>query len=139
MAIWLFKTEPSNYSYADLERDGGTMWDGVTNNQALQNLRLTMKGDVALIYHTGDEKAVVGIAEVSRGFYVNPELDDPKLAVCDVKFGRKLAKPVTLAQIKAHPELTDWALVKNSRLSVVPVSEAQWKIVQTLSERETAR
>ncbi len=136
MAIWLLKTEPSNYSFADLERDGETMWDGVTNNQALQNLRLTSKGDLALIYHTGDEKAVVGIAEVTRGFYVNPELGDPKLAVCDVKFRAKMPRPVTLAQIKAHPDLTSWALVKNSRLSVVPVSEAQWQIVQTLKQQK---
>lgn len=132
--IWLFKTEPSNYSYADLERDVVTMWDGVANNQALQNLRLIQKGDTALIYHTGDEKCIVGVAEVTRGFYVNPELDDAKLAVCDVKATRKLAKAVTLAQIKAHPDLGDWALVRNSRLSVVPVSEAQWEAVQTLSE-----
>ena len=134
MAIWLLKTEPSNYSFADLERDGETMWDGVTNNQALQNLRLMQEGDVALIYHTGDEKSIVGIADVSRGFYVNPELDDPKLAVCDVKAQTALKNPVTLAQIKARADLSDWALVKNSRLSVVPVSEAQWEIVQTLSE-----
>ena len=134
MAIWLLKTEPSVYSYADLERDRETMWDGVTNNQALQNLRLVQKGDTALIYHTGDEKCVVGIAEVTRGFYVNPEFDDPKLAVCDVKSIKKLSSPVTLAQIKARPDLADWALVRNSRLSVVAVSEAQWEIVQTLSE-----
>ena len=134
MAIWLLKTEPGVYSYADLERDGQTMWDGVSNNQALQNLRLVEKGDLALIYHTGNEKSVVGIAEVSRGFYVNPELSDPKLAVCDVRAREALPKPVTLAQIKAHPDLADWALVKNSRLSVVPVGEAQWEIVQTLSE-----
>ena len=111
------------------------MWDGVSNNQALQNLRKMKSGDLALIYHTGDEKRIVGVAEVRRGFYVNPEADDPKLAVCDVKFGRKLENPVSLTQIKAVPELGDWALVKNARLSVVPVSEAQWKIVQTLSER----
>ncbi len=135
MAIWLLKTEPSVYSYADLERDETTMWDGVTNNQALQNLRLTKEGDTALIYHTGDEKRIVGVASVARGFYVNPELDDPKLAVCDVKASRQLEKPVTLAQIKAHPDLSDWALVKNSRLSVVPVSQAQWETVQTLSEK----
>lgn len=134
MAIWLLKTEPSNYSYADLERDGETMWDGVSNNQALCNLRLIQSGDTALIYHTGDEKSIVGLAEVVRGFYVNPELDDPRLAVCDVKAQRKLSRAVTLSQIKAHPELSNWALVKNSRLSVVPVPEAQWEIVQTLSE-----
>lgn len=135
MAIWLLKTEPSTYSYADLERDGETMWDGVTNNLALKNLRQMEKGDFALIYHTGDEKQIVGVAEIVRGFYVNPELNDEKLAVCDVKAREKLPKPVTLAQIKATPELADWDLVKNSRLSVVPVSEAQWQMVQTLSER----
>ncbi len=134
MAIWLLKTESSVYSYADLERDETTMWDGVTNNQALQNLRLIEKGDVALIYHTGDEKCIVGIAEVTRGFYINPELEDSKLAVCDVKARRKLSNSVTLAQIKARPDLADWDLVRNSRLSVVAVSEAQWEIVQTLSE-----
>ncbi|MBW3636548.1 MAG: EVE domain-containing protein [Armatimonadetes bacterium] len=135
MAIWLLKTEPSTYSYADLERDGETMWDGVTNNLALKNLRRIEKGDLALIYHTGDEKQIVGIAEVVRGNYVNPEFENEKLAVCDVKAKRKLPSPVTLSQIKATPELVDWDLVKNSRLSVVPVSEAQWKMVQTLSER----
>ncbi len=135
MKIWLLKTEPSNYSLADLERDGETMWDGVGNNQALQNIRLMEAGDLALIYHTGDEKCIVGLADVTRGFYVNPEFSDPKLAVCDVKFRARLERPITLAQIKTVPELVDWALVRNSRLSVVPVSEAQWKIVQTLRER----
>ena len=139
MAIWLLKTEPTVYSYADLERDEETMWDGVTNNQALQNLRKMKSGDLALIYHTGDEKRIVGVAEVRRGFYVNPEMDDEKLAVCDVKAKEKLENPVSLAQIKAVPELSDWVLVRNSRLSVVPVSEAQWKIVQTLSERSSER
>jgi len=135
MAIWLLKTEPTVYSYADLERDGQTMWDGVSNNQALQNLRLMQKGDTALIYHTGDKKSIVGIAKVTRGWYVNPEQCDPKLAVCDVKATKKLSNPLTLAQIKARPELADWDLVRNSRLSVVAVSQAQWEIVQTLSER----
>lgn len=115
------------------------MWDGVSNNQALQNLRKMKSGDLALIYHTGDEKRIVGVAEVRRGFYVNPEMDDEKLAVCDVKAKEKLENPVSLAQIKAVPELSDWVLVRNSRLSVVPVSEAQWKIVQTLSERSSER
>lgn len=134
MKMWLLKTEPSNYSLADLERDGETMWDGVTNNQALQNIRRIEAGDVALIYHTGEEKSIVGLADVTRGFYVNPEKSDEELAVCDVKFKARLQNPVTLAQIKAVPDLADWALVRNSRLSVVGVSEAQWQIVQTLSE-----
>ncbi|PQV62887.1 putative RNA-binding protein, contains PUA-like domain [Abditibacterium utsteinense] len=134
MKMWLLKTEPTNYSFADLERDGETMWDGVSNNQALQNIRRIESGDLALVYHTGQEKAVVGTADVTRGFYVNPELSDEKLAVCDVKFKARLKNPVTLAQVKAIPELADWALVRNSRLSVVPVSEAQWQTLQKLAE-----
>jgi predicted RNA-binding protein with PUA-like domain len=133
MKIWLLKTEPSVYSYDDLERDGETMWDGVTNNAALKNIRAIETGDLALIYHTGEEKAAVGVAEVSRGYYVNPELEDPKLAVCDVKAKERLKKPVTLAQVKAHPDLQDWDLVRQGRLSVVPVSDSQWKILQELA------
>ncbi len=132
--LWLFKTEPSDYSYADLERDGQTMWDGVNNNLALQNLRAVKEGDSALIYHTGDERAIIGIADVVRGFYVNPNGDDPKLAVCDVKARERLKNPVTLAQIKAEPKLREWALVRNSRLSVVPVMDEEWQTVQQLME-----
>ena len=135
MAIWLLKTEPTVYSYADLERDGQTMWDGVTNNAALKNLRQIETGDLALIYHSGEEKCIVGVADVTRGFYVNPEMDDQKLAVCDVAAKQKLENPIALAQIKATPELANWDLVRNARLSVVPISEAQWQMVQTLSER----
>lgn len=131
MAIWLLKTEPTVYSYADLERDGETMWDGVTNNTALQNIRKMEEGDRALIYHTGDERQVVGLATVSRGYYVNPEHDDPKLAVCDVKADCKLKKPITLAQIKSVPELATSDLVRLGRLSVVPISEEEWQMMQT--------
>lgn len=133
MAIWLLKTEPSVYSYDDLERDGETMWDGVTQPHALQNLRLIQKGDTAIIYHTGDERAAVGLATVTKGYYVNPEYSDPKLAVCDVKAKQRLAKPVTLAQIKATPELKDWDLVRLARLSVVAVSEEQWGVLQKMA------
>lgn len=135
MAIWLLKTEPTNYSYADLERDGETIWDGVNNNLALKFLRETREGDTALIYHTGDERAWVGIAKITRGAYADPKLDDPKRAVCDVKALEKLENPVTLAQIKAVCELENWALVKNSRLSVVPVDAAQWTKLQELRAR----
>src|SRR5690606_20449314 len=120
MAIWLLKTEPSVYSYDDLERDKKTMWDGVTNNAALKNIRAIEKGDLAIIYHTGDERAAIGIADVVKGYYVNPEHDDPKLAVCDVKAKYRLKNPVTLKQIKARADLQDWDLVRLSRLSVVP-------------------
>jgi predicted RNA-binding protein with PUA-like domain len=135
MAIWLLKTEPSVYSYADLERDTETMWDGVNNNTALQNIRKIEAGDMALIYHTGDERQVVGIAEVSRGYYVNPELDDSKMAVCDVKPKQQLEKPITLKQIKSVPELASSDLVRLGRLSVVPISEDEWKMMQTAGEK----
>ena len=110
------------------------MWDGVTQPHALQNLRKIEKGDLALIYHTGDERAVVGVAEVVKGFYVNPEHDDPKLAVCDVQPKSRLKNPVSLKQIKACQALRDWDLVRLMRLSVVAVSEEQWEILQRMSE-----
>ena len=110
------------------------MWDGVTQPHALQNLRKVEAGDIALIYHTGDERAAVGIADVVRGYYINPEQDDPKLAVCDVRAKERLRRPVTLSAIKAHAKLKDWDLVRLTRLSVVPVSEEQWQILQALAE-----
>ncbi|HVF11303.1 MAG TPA: EVE domain-containing protein [Abditibacteriaceae bacterium] len=137
MAIWLLKTEPAVYSYADLERDGTTMWDGVTQPHALQNLRKMEAGDTALIYHTGDERAAVGVADVVRGYYVNPEQDDPRLAVCDVRAQKRLPRPVTLGEIKAHAQLKNWDLVRLARLSVVPVNEEQWRILQALAKAES--
>lgn len=134
MAIWLLKTEPTVYSYSDLERDGSTMWDGVNQPHALQNLRKIEKGDLALIYHTGDERAIVGEAKVIKGFYVNPEKDNPKLAVCDVQAKKRWSTPVTLKQIKATPELAGWDLVRLMRLSVVAVSDEQWEILQQMSK-----
>jgi predicted RNA-binding protein with PUA-like domain len=134
MAMWLLKTEPDKYSYADLEHDGETMWDGVSQPHALLNLRKIQAGDVALIYHTGDERAITGIALVTRGYYVNPETDDPKLAVCDVQAQERLAQPVTLKEIKAQSELKDWDLVRLARLSVVAVNELQWRIVREIAE-----
>jgi len=121
MAIWLFKTEPGDYSYADLERDGHTVWDGVGNNWALKNLREVKAGDRALIYHTGKDKAVMGEAKVVSDPYPDPELDDPKMAVVDVEPVRAWTHPVKLAEIKANPAFADFMLVRFSRLSVMPV------------------
>src|SRR5437868_15386480 len=101
MAYWLLKTEPDCYSFADLERDKKTVWDGVANNLALKYLRQMKKGDQALIYHTGDVRAVVGVADVTSNAYVDPKETDPKLAVVDIKPKRRLGKPVSLAEIKA--------------------------------------
>ena len=127
MAYWLLKTEPSDYAYADLEADQGTLWDGVSNNLALKHLRQIRRGDQALIYHTGGERVVVGVAEVTSDPFPDPERDDPRLVVVEVKPGRKLAKPIPLADIKADPELKDFDLVRLPRLSVMPVTEAVWK------------
>jgi predicted RNA-binding protein with PUA-like domain len=127
VANWLFKTEPSCYSYEDLERDKKTTWDGVSNALALKYLRQIKKGDQALIYHTGDVKAIVGIAEITSTPYVDPKLNDPKLVVVDLKPKGRLSKQVSLAEVKANKEFQDFLLVKMSRLSVMPVTDDQWK------------
>ena len=126
MAYWLLKTEPSDYAYADLEADKGTLWDGVSNNLALKHLRQIRRGDQALIYHTGGERRVVGIADVTSDPFPDPERDDPRLVVVEVKPRRKLAEPIPLAEIKSDPELKDFDLVRLPRLSVMPVPEAVW-------------
>lgn len=126
MAYWILKTEPDSYSYADLTRDGATVWDGVANNAALIHLRAMAPGDAALIYHTGDERRAVGLAEVVRGPYPDPKLADPKLVVVDVRPAGELPRPVELAAIKADPFFADFALVRQGRLSVVPVTAEQW-------------
>ena len=127
MAYWLLKTEPSDYAYADLEADRQTLWDGVGNNLALKHLRQIRRGDQALIYHTGGERMVVGIAEVTSDPFPDPERDDPRLVVVEVKPKRKLADPIPLAEIKSDPKLKDFDLVRLPRLSVMPVAEAVWK------------
>lgn len=123
---WLLKTEPDHYSYADLERDGATVWDGVSNNAALKHIRAMQAGDLALIYHSGDERQAVGLAEISSAPYADPQLGDPKLVVVDVRPLRRLARPVTLAAVKADPAFADFALVRQARLSVVPATPEQW-------------
>ncbi|MBC8161255.1 MAG: EVE domain-containing protein [Roseiflexaceae bacterium] len=124
--FWLLKTEPEIYSYADLVRDGATVWDGVANNTALKHLREMQPGDQAMIYHTGDERQAVGIAQITSAAYADPKQNDPKLVVVDLQPLRPLAAPVTLAAVKADPFFAGWALVTQARLSVVPVSAAQW-------------
>ena len=127
MAYWILKTEPSTYSFDQLERDGTAVWDGVTNPLALKHLREMQPGDDVLIYHTGDEKAVVGLARVTSAAYPDPKAKDPKLVVVELKPGRRLKRPVTLAEIRAESEFQDLALVWMPRLSVVPATAAQWK------------
>ncbi len=133
MAYWLLKTEPGAYSYADLERDKKTVWNGVKNNLALKHIRTMSKGDLAFIYHTGEEKSIVGIAEIISTPYPDPKATEPRLVVVDLKPMEKLRKPVPLAEIKANNVFADFALVRIGRLSVMPVSATQWKALLAMS------
>jgi len=134
-AVWLLKTEPSAYSHADLERDGRTTWDGVTNPVALKNLRAMRAGDLVFVYHTGDEKAVVGTARVVRAAYPDPKRGDPRLVVVDIEATGRLARPVSLGEIKATAAFADSPLVRQGRLSVVPLTREQWKAVVELGKK----
>ena len=127
--MWLLKTEPKAYSYSDLEREGRAVWDGVTNPVALKNLRAMKAGEEAFVYHTGDEKAVVGTARVARAAYADPRKGDPRLVVVEIEATGRVRKPVTLAEIKAMAVFAGSPLVRQGRLSVVPLTPAQWKAV----------
>jgi predicted RNA-binding protein with PUA-like domain len=124
---WILKTEPSTYSYDQLERDKKATWDGVKNPVALKHLSSMRPGDQVMIYHTGDEKAVVGLAEIASEPYPDPKLADPRMVVVDLKVGARVPRPVPLAAIKAEPAFADLGLVRMGRLSVVPAAESQWK------------
>jgi predicted RNA-binding protein with PUA-like domain len=124
-AMWLLKTEPGTYSYDDLEKEGGTRWDGVTNPVALRNLKAMKPGDRVVVYHTGDEKSAVGLAEVTREAYADPR--DKRLPVVDIAARGRLARPVTLAEMKADPVFADSPLVRQGRLSVVPLTAEQMR------------
>jgi predicted RNA-binding protein with PUA-like domain len=136
MSYWLFKEEPDHYSFADLERDGSTVWSGVSNALARQNLRKVKRGERILYYHTGKEKAIVGEMTATDDSMLDPKDADPKAVVVKVQPVRRWSRPVTLKRIKEDPALADWDLVRLSRLSVVPVSEAQWRRVHELSEKQ---
>jgi predicted RNA-binding protein with PUA-like domain len=131
---WLFKSDPETYSFDDLEREGETVWDGVSNNLALKHLRSVGKGDSVLIYHTGEERAVVGIAEVLSDAYPDPKQKDSRLVVVDIKAVKRLQRPVSLDEIKKQPSLKNFALVRLPRLSVMPVSESQWEKLLALGK-----
>lgn len=126
-AHWILKTEPSTYSFEQLMKDRRTVWDGVSNPLALRHLSEMSAGDPVLIYHTGDQKAAVGLARVVRAAYPDPNAKDGKLVVVDLEAGHPLPRPVTLAAVKADPAFADLALVRMGRLSVVPVKPEQWK------------
>jgi predicted RNA-binding protein with PUA-like domain len=133
--MWLLKTEPSEYAYDDLEREGETAWDGVSNPAALKNLRAMKVGDRAFVYHTGDVRAVVGVAEVTRAAYPAPRSGNPRLVVVDLKPVGRLRAPVGLPEIKSLAAFAESPLVRQGRLSVVPLNAAQWKAIETRGGR----
>jgi predicted RNA-binding protein with PUA-like domain len=135
VALWVFKEEPGSYSFADLQRDGSTVWAGVTNALAQKHLRAVRKGDRVFFYHTGDEKAVVGVMEAAADPVPDPDDETGKRVVVTVQPVRPLKNPVSLAAIKAEQAFAGWELVRVPRLSVVPVSEEQWKKIEAMSEK----
>lgn len=136
MSYWLFKEEPTHYSFDDLVADKRTRWEGVRNNLAQKNLRAMRKGDRGLYYHTGDVKAVVGLVEVISDPYPDPAADDPRFVIIEIKPAGPLARPVTLAEIKADRRLADFDLVRLPRLSVVSVSRVHWQAILSLAKRK---
>ena len=133
MAHWLMKSEPESYSWDDLVRDGGTEWDGVRNNAARLHLRAMKPGDEALLYHSMSDKAVVGIMRIAGD--PHPDARDENWVAVPVQPVRKLARPVTLAEIKAEPRLKDMELIRQSRLSVAPVRDEEWDLVLKMAGR----
>jgi predicted RNA-binding protein with PUA-like domain len=134
VAFWLLKTEPGEYSFADLERAGIGVWDGVRNPQAQKFLRSMLRGDRVLIYHSGRERAAVGTARVVASPRADPA--DAKLAVVDLVPEARLLRPVGLAELKEHPAFSGAPLVRQGRLSVVPLSEDQWNFVLCIGEEK---
>jgi len=134
MAYWLIKSEPFKYSWEQFEKDKKTFWDGVRNYAARNNLKAMKKGDLAFFYHSNEGLAIVGIAKVVKEHYQDPTTEDPNWVAVDFSPVKKLNKPVTLAQIKNDPRLSEMALVRLGRLSVQPVTEKEWKIICDLAE-----
>jgi len=132
---WLFKEEPTHYSYEDLVKDKKTSWSGVRNPLAQKHLRSVRKGDLVFYYHTGDEKAIVGVMRATGDAYPDPADKSGKLYAVDVAPVEKLGRPVTLAEIKADRRFAEFPLTRISRLSVMPVSATEWKLIEGLSRK----
>ncbi len=134
MAYWLIKSEPGAWSWEDQVRDGVAEWDGVRNYQAANNLKAMKIGDQAFFYHSVKEKQVVGIVEVVKEYYPDPTDPSGRFGMVDVKAVRPFARPVSLAEIKTEPRLQDLALIRQSRLSVLPIAEEEWRLICTMGE-----
>ncbi len=133
MNHWIIKSEPHTYSMDHLTQDKTTAWTGVRNYQARNNLRQMKVGDLCLYYHSGDEKQIVGIAEVIKPAYQDPTTPDPNWVCVDIKAHKKLKSPITLATLKAHPTLSKMLLIRHTRLSVIPISPDDYQAIISLS------
>lgn len=129
MNYWLIKTEPSTWSWEDQKKKKITSWDGVRNYQASNNLKAMKMGDLCFFYHSVTDKKIVGIVEVIKTYYPDPTDETGRFGMVDVKYVKELAKPVSLETLKADPRLSDLALIRQSRLSVMPIPPEEWKII----------
>ena len=136
MSIWLLKTEPDEYSLADLQRDGVAEWDGVTNAVAQRNMRSIAQGDICVVYHTGNERSAVGLASVARGPYPDPTDPRGKRVWVDLRAGERLERPVTLSELRAEPAYADSPLLRMGRLSVVPLAQEQLDAILRLANEK---
>ncbi len=136
MAHWLIKSEPNTWSWEDHVRDGVAEWDGVRNHQAANNLKAMKVGDTAFFYHSVNEKRIVGIVEVVKESYPDPSDETGRFVMVDFKAVKPVKRPVTLAEIKAEPRLEGLALIRHSRLSVMPVEDAHWSLLCAMGETE---
>ena len=137
-AKWLLKSDPEHYSFSDLARDDKTVWDGISNNLALKHLRNVRRGDLIIVYHTGDERAAVGLAEAASDPYPDPQQKDARLVVIALRAKGKLSRPVTLDEIKKSSALKNFDLVRLPRLSVMPVSDNQWTTILAMAGKKSA-
>jgi len=133
MSDWLIKCDPEDYSFDDLVRDGRAVWDGVSNPQALKFIGEMRTGDRVLVYHTGDEKRIVGTASVVKDPYPDPKVKNSKRVVVDIEAGGRVPRFVTLAQIKEDPSFAEFHLVRQARLSVMPVTPGHWKKISAMA------
>jgi predicted RNA-binding protein with PUA-like domain len=134
MAYWLLKSEPAKYSWDQMVADGRTHWDGVRNHQAANNMRAMQPGDRAFFYHSNEGRDIVGIVEIVRPFYPDPDDASGRFGLVDVAPVMPVKKPVSLSALKAVPELRDMALLRQSRLSVCPVSNQEWQVICRMAE-----
>ena len=137
MAFWLVKSEPFKYSWTQFEKDGSTFWDGVRNYAARNYLKGMKEGDQVLYYHSNEGLEIVGIAEVIKEFYQDPTTEEEAWVVVDIKPIKKVNKPVSLKQIKAENRLSQMALLRQSRLSVQPVTPEEWEVIMEMAEEAT--